>query len=205
MARNMPGKKYLKELRKVAGDSLGDKRILLLLTSLSAFVILALGGSALLVTAGNYDNRTPNERGLLPAGSRAPEFTVETIDGDNVSLAEAGGKEATMLFFFASWCPHCNKQAPIISDLEDEYEDLQVIMMGIDGRDDSKKVREFVYRYGIEGPATYAPSLGPTYRVSGYPTIYVVDRNNYIIAAHAGETPKGMLEGWIEEALGNGG
>lgn len=205
MARNTPGKNYLKELRKVAGDSSGDKRILLLLASLTAFVILALGGSALLGTAGNDDKVTPGKRGLLPAGSQAPEFTVETIDGDNVSLDDAGGKQATMLFFFASWCPHCNKQAPVISDLEDEYEDLQVVMMGIDGRDDSKKVREFVNRYGIEGPATYAPSLGPTYRVSGYPTIYVIDSNNYIIAARAGETPKGMLEGWIEEALGNGG
>ena len=110
-----------------------------------------------------------------------------------------------MLVFFASWCPRCNKEAPIISDLEGEHEDLRVIMVGIDGQDDSEKVREFVDRYGIEGPATYDPSLGSTYQVSGYPTVYVLDENQEIVAAHSGEAPREVYEGWIEKALGSSG
>jgi peroxiredoxin len=176
---------------------------MLLLASLTAFVILAIVGSALLSTVGNDDNLTSNTRGLLPVGSQAPDFTAETVDGGSISLGDAGGKEATMLVFFASWCPHCNKETPIISDLEGEYGDLRVVMIGIDGQDDSEKVQEFVNRYSIEGPATYDPSLAPTYQVSGYPTIYVLDSNSYIVATHSGEAPKGVLEGWVEEALGS--
>jgi thiol-disulfide isomerase/thioredoxin len=205
MTRNMLSKKALKELQKATGDSFGGKRIVLLLASLAAFVILAIVGSALLSTVGNDDNFTPHARGLLPVGSQAPDFTAETVDGGSVSLEDAGGKEATMLVFFASWCPHCNKEAPIISDLEREYGDLRVAMIGIDGRDDSEKVQEFVNRYSIEGPAAYHPSLGPTYQVSGYPTIYILDNNNDIVAAHTGEAPKDVLEGWVEEALGSNG
>jgi hypothetical protein len=66
-------------------------------------------------------------------------------------------------------------------------------------------VREFVDRYGIEGPAAYDPSLGSTYRASGYPTIYVIDSNQEIVAAHSGEAPKSVLEGWIDEALDGSG
>lgn len=87
---------------------------------------------------------------------------------------------------------------------EGEYEDLRVVMVGIDGQDDPEKVREFVERYDIESPAVYQPSLGPTYQVSGYPTTYVLDGEGEIVAAHSGEAPREVYEGWIEEALGTG-
>jgi thiol-disulfide isomerase/thioredoxin len=109
-----------------------------------------------------------------------------------------------MLVFFATWCPHCNEEAPTLSELQGEYEDLRIIMLGIDDQDDPALVREFVDSYGIESPAAYDPSLGPVYQVSGYPTIYVVNGNQEIVAAHSGEIPKGVLESWVEEALANG-
>ena len=204
MTRNTLSKKDLKELREAAGETFGSKRNLFFLAGLTALVLLTIGAFSIFITAGNK-SFTPNQQGSLPVGSQAPDFTTETIDGGNVSLGDAGGKEATMLVFFASWCPHCNKEAPIISELEGEYENLRVIMLGIDGKDDSEKVREFVDRYGIEGPAAYDPSLGSTYWASGYPTIYVIDSNQEIVAAHSGEAPKSILEGWIDEALDGSG
>jgi len=202
----MLSKKDLKDLRKGAGRFPSDKRTVLLLAGLTALVILSIAGFSFLVIAGNGKNFTPNERRLLPVGTQAPDFSAQTIDGGNVSLGDAGGKEeATMLVLFASWCPHCNKEAPIINELEDQYGNLRVMMLGIDNRDDSEKVREFVDRYGIEGPAAYEPSLGSTYQATGYPTIYVIDGNRDIVAAHSGEVPRGVLEGWIQDALGEGG
>lgn len=203
IARNTLSKKDIKELRQAAGVPSGDKRTVLLLTGLTALVLLAIAGFSFLVTAGTDKGFTPNEQGLLPVGSQAPDFTAETVDGSSVSLGDTGDKKATMLVFFASWCPHCNKVAPLISQLENEYENLRVIMVGIDGQDDPETVREFVDRYGIEGPAAYESSLGSTYQASGYPTIYFIDENGEIVAAHSGEAPKSVLEGWAEEALGN--
>lgn len=205
MGRDTTSKKDQKELRRAGGDSSGDKRILLLLVSLPALVILAIGALSGLITTNNHGNSTPHERGLLPVSSQAPDFTAKTVDGGSVSLGDAGDKEATMLVFFASWCPHCNREAPTISELESEYDNLRVVMIGIDGRDNPAKVQEFVDRYGIDGPAAYDPSVGQTYRVPGYPTTYIIDKNNYITAAHSGEAPKATLEGWIEEAFGSGG
>ena len=202
MARNTLSKKYLKDPLKAGGLS-GDKRTVLLLASLTALVILAIAGFSFLVTAGNDKSFTPNQRGLLPVGSQAPDFTAETVDGGSVSLGDAGGKKATMLVFFASWCPHCNKEAPLISQLEDEYENLRVLMVGIDDQDNPEKVQGFVDHHGIEGPATYEPSLGSPYQASGYPTIYFIDENRQIVAAHSGEAPKSALEGWAQETLGN--
>jgi thiol-disulfide isomerase/thioredoxin len=185
-----------------------NRTVVLLLAGATAFAVLAVAVLAILNTTGSGDavSFTPSNRGLLPVGSQAPSFTAEEIrSGEEVSGgggSEAGEARATMLVFFATWCPHCNKEAPIISALESEYKDLRVIMIGIDGRDDSQKVREFVEEYDIESPAVYQPSLGETYRASGYPTTYVLNENNEIVAAHSGEAPKSVYEGWIEDALG---
>ena len=106
-----------------------------------------------------------------------------------------------MLVFFATWCPHCQREAPTISELEGQYDDLNVVMVGIDGEDDAAKVRQFVEEYDIEGPAVYDPSLGTRYGVSGYPTVYVLNGTGKVVGAHSGEAPREVFEGWIEEAL----
>jgi peroxiredoxin len=196
----------LKELRKAGGSS-GGRRIVLLLVGLTACAILLIVFFSFLASTGgsNTGNFTPSNKGLLPVGPQAPDFSVQTVDGGNVSLGDSGDYQATMLVFFASWCPHCNREAPIISDLKGNHDDLRVTMVGIDGQDNSEKVREFVNKYGINGPAAYDPSLGSTYQASRYPTIYVIDGSGKITAANTGEIPKSVLEGWIEKALGSGG
>ncbi len=207
MTRNTPTRKDLKSPPRATGGTSEGKRTTFLLAGITALVLLAIAAFAVLTAGGGGDTGsfTPNARGLLPVGSQAPGFTADTVDGGSVSLEDAGDDEATMLVFFASWCPHCNKDAPIINDVEDQHEELRVIMVGIDDRDDPGKVRDFVDRYGIEGPAIYDPSLGSTYQVSGFPTTYVLDESNEIVAAHSGEAPREVYEGWISEALGTSG
>ncbi len=174
-----------------------------LLAGLTGLVIVAIAALAVLSTTGGGGTQgfTPNDEGLIPVGERAPGFTAEAVGGGSVSVGE-GGAPATMLVFFATWCPHCQNEAPILSELESQYEDLRMIMVGIDGEDDPENVLQFVERYDIESPAVYEPSLGEEYGVSGYPTVYVLDESNEVIGAHSGEAPREVYEGWIEEALG---
>jgi len=184
-------------------DSSGSNRtVMLVLARFTALVIVAIAALAMFNATGGSgaENFTPNDEGLIPVGQKAPSFTAETVGGGNVSVG-GGEARATMLVFFATWCPHCQKEAPVISELESQYDGLRVVMVGIDGEDDPAKVREFVERYRIESPAVYEPNLGPKYGVSGYPTVYVLDGENRVVGAHSGEAPREVYEGWIEEAL----
>jgi thiol-disulfide isomerase/thioredoxin len=190
----------------VGGPAGGNRNVILLLAGATVFAVLAIAVLAVLDAAGGgADSFTPNnDAGLLPVSSEAPKFTAETVRGDGDVAVGDGSVPATVLVFFASWCPHCNNEAPTISELESQYDALRVVMVGIDARDDPAKVREFVDRYAIAGPAVYQPSLGSTYQVSGYPTTYVLNGENEVVAVHAGEAPKEVYEPWIEEALGSG-
>ncbi len=181
---------------------------MLVLAGFTALVIVAIAALAVLSTTGRggggTGNFSANDEGLIPVGEKAPSFTAETVGGETVSVRE-GAAPATMLVFFATWCPHCQNEAPILSELEDQYGDLRMVMVGIDGEDGPENVQQFVEQYDIESPAVYEPSLGQEYGVSGYPTIYVLDQSNEVIGAHSGEAPREVYEGWIEEALGSGG
>ncbi len=175
---------------------------MLILAAFTALVIVAIAALAVFSTTGGdgAQSFTPNDEGLIPAGEKAPAFTAETVGGGSVSVGE-GGAEATMLVFFATWCPHCQDEAPVMSELESEYDGLRMVMVGIDGEDDPEKVRRFVEEYDIESPAVYEPELGSEYGVSGYPTTYVLDVESRVVGAHSGEAPREVYEGWIEEAL----
>lgn len=144
---------------------------------------------------------TETDEGLLPVGSRAPAFESPAVDGGRVSVG-GPSEGARMLVFFASWCPHCKHDAPIVRELQREYGGrIEVVMVGVDEADDPAKARSFVRGHGILGKTVFEPSLAEGYRASSYPTVYVLDRRGEIVAANVGEAPEGAYRGWIEEAL----
>ncbi|HET7271852.1 MAG TPA: TlpA disulfide reductase family protein [Rubrobacter sp.] len=205
MARTTPSTKNRGKTAKKDSSS-GNRTLGLALAGVTALVIAIIAAVAVFSTLGGQDtgNFTPNDEGLIPVGKKVPSFTAKTVDGGSVSLGD-GESPATMLVFFATWCPHCQKEAPVISDLESQYDGLKVVMIGIDGQDNPGKVRDFVQKYDIGSPAVYEPSLGQKYGVSGYPTVYVLDGSDEVVGAHSGEAPRDVYEGWIEQALGSGG
>lgn len=203
MSRNNLSNKGPGKSRKTSSSG-KNRGVALALAGFTALAILVIALIAVLSTTGggNTESFTPNDQGLLQPGTQAPDFTAETVNGEEVSL-NGGGQDATMLVFFATWCPHCQNEAPIISDMESEYEDLRILMIGIDQAqgDNPQKVSEFVDEYDISSPAIYEPALGAEYQVSGYPTVYFVDGNGQIVAANSGEAPREVYEGWAQEAL----
>ena len=184
------------------GSSGANRTVMLGLAGFTALVIVVIAALAVFSATGggSTGNFTPNNEGLIPVGEKAPGFTAATVGGGSVSVGD-GEAGATMLVFFATWCPHCQREAPVMSELESQYDDLQLVMVGIDAQDSPDKVRQFAEEYDIESPAVYEPLLGSEYGVSGYPTVYVLDENNKVVGAHSGEAPREVYEAWIEEAL----
>jgi len=156
----------------------------------------------------------PSNPDLLPVGTLAPGFTLETPQGRTVSLAQYRGK-AVLLEFFATWCPHCNAEAPHLRKL---YTSLPkrseaVVSVNADG-ETAPSVFAFHRYYGLPYPALVDPSgrpgsfttegaAGPVssrYRVESFPTFYVIDRKGRIVWRSDGEQPDALLR----QELANG-
>ena len=127
----------------------------------------------------------------LSVGQRAPDFTVELLDGRTVSLSDFRGRPV-LINFWATWCGPCGEEMPdfqTIYDLqggEDRFVVLAVNFM--EARDD---VAAFIEGLGITFPVALDPDgkiNGDLYRsaIPGYPTSLLLDADGIIAAYFPG-------------------
>jgi peroxiredoxin len=144
----------------------------------------------------------PGKEALLPLGAPAPGFALRTSAGATVSLQQLRGK-AVLLEFCASWSSHCVAEVPVLNRLFS-----QAAVVSIDG--DSEEAasvaafgRTFHARFPLAldpGSRTVAfPAHGPRgpvtgrYRVTAFPTFYVLDPRGRVVWAAAGVQTHGVL------------
>jgi peroxiredoxin Q/BCP len=68
---------------------------------------------------------------MLETGSKAPEFTLTSDDGSQVSLSDYRGKQVVLYFYPKADTPGCTKQACAIRDAYPEFEGEDVVVIGI--------------------------------------------------------------------------
>lgn len=71
----------------------------------------------------------------LRPGQVAPQFTLPSITGDEVSLSEVlSNNELVLVDFWASWCGQCTRSFPVLKDLYSEYKDrgFEIVTISID-------------------------------------------------------------------------
>src|SRR5699024_1704074 len=64
----------------------------------------------------------------LGKGKKAPDFELETLDGETVKLSDYKG-EKVIVNFWATWCPPCREEIP---DLQKLYDNKDIEILAID-------------------------------------------------------------------------
>ena len=118
----------------------------------------------------------------LPEGSLAPQWSLPDLYGNMVGLADMKGKVVLLDFFYKS-CAPCCAALPVLQSLHEKYKDKGFVMIGIDPVDDPEKVdmSDFFAKRGITYTILFAKQeLSEVYHVSGYPTLFFIDRDGKI-------------------------
>jgi len=109
---------------------------------------------------------------------------LTTIDDKRIPIAADGKK--TILYFFAPWCKICHAS---ISNLEDIYmkrQDVDVIAIALDYQDDAQ-IQAFVEDKQLSFPVALGDSqTKANFKITGYPSYYVIDENNLVEAKSLG-------------------
>lgn len=156
-------------------------------------VALYLLGVAGIAFSSKIPEKPPAPPVMLPPlleGTVAPEFTLSDLDGHLVSLKDFRNRKMVLLEFFATWCPHCQHSVPMLKTLHKVYPDqLRVLAINAGDTPDAPPTSiAFRQYYQISYPILEHPPkpLLDAYQVSGFPTIYLVDRSGKIVWNHVG-------------------
>ena len=106
---------------------------------------------------------------LIHAGDKAPDFTVEMLDGSSVTLSELQGKPV-LLIFWATWCPPCREElSHLQAGVIDQFGD-SITVLPISRGEERSTVENFLNKMGY----TFAVGL------DGDQSIYRMYASNYI-------------------------
>ncbi|MDR1440867.1 MAG: peroxiredoxin [Bifidobacteriaceae bacterium] len=67
----------------------------------------------------------------LKAGDRAPDFTLDTNDGDSLTLSNLKGRKVILYVYPAAFTPGCSLEAQDFRDAEDAFEQAGYTILGL--------------------------------------------------------------------------
>ena len=93
---------------------------------------------------------------MLKAGDQAPDFELQTGDGDRVHLGDLKGKPVVLYFYPRDNTPGCTVEACSFRDLSPEFDKLGAIVYGV-STDSVKSHTKFTQKYGLNFPLLSDP------------------------------------------------
>ena len=141
------------------------------------------------------------------AGAREP---LRDLAGNPVRLADLRGK-AVWLNFWASWCPPCQAETPVIRDVADAYRDRGLVVIGVSVQESSPaNVAAYAARYQLDYTIA-ADSTGEVYRrynPPGLPTSIFIGPEgavrSFVLAPLSEATARAQVEAILPASGGTG-
>ncbi len=150
--------------------------------------------------------------GLAP-GELAPELEVEGPDGSTVPLLDLDGQPIRLadlrgrgvwLNFWASWCPPCQAETPVLRDVAERYAERGLTLVGISVQETTiDDVRAYARRYelGYLIAADLTGDVFRRYRIFALPTQVFIDPEGRVRRIVNGPVDEASAARFVEEIL----
>lgn len=114
-------------------------------------------------------------------GFAAPDFSLETLDGETVTLSDLRG-QVVLVNFWATWCPPCRKEMPAIQQLYEQYQGQGFTVLAVDLQESKAEVATFTAQMGLTFPILIdsGGQVFSQYGVRALPSTFFVDPNGII-------------------------
>lgn len=170
-------------------------------------IVLAIG--AYQWWTGREDESLTDPAGveLATIGEPAPNFTLQTFQGDDFTLSDHVGK-VVIVNFWGSWCEPCQREMPAFQNYWENAPD-DVMFVGVGSKNDpEERSRAFAEEYGVTypigrdsaGSRVASGEIERMYKVSFFPMTYVIDPDGNISGLYVQELDEDQLDTIIQEA-----
>lgn len=115
--------------------------------------VLALGGIWIAVSQVPASATSGGEIPSPREGFLAPDFTLETLQGETVTLSALRGK-AVVVNLWAAWCPPCRAEMPALQAAYEADRDrgLEILAVDMTYQDTEQDARRFAQEFGLTFP-----------------------------------------------------
>ncbi len=166
---------------------------------------LLLGAGLFWINASRVQDATlagpPGQRPPSPqVGFPAPDFTLPTLGGGTLHLAETRG-QPLILNFWATWCPPCRAEMPA---LQEAARLADVTVLAVNQGEGEAQVAQFMQTQALALPALLDQDVAVSqlYRVRSLPTTFFIDGDGVIREiVIGGPMSKALLQSKIERLL----
>ena len=183
---------------------------MIIIIAIMAVVILALGFTFIGADNGQKkevkaQQKTEQKQVAAPTSQypAAPDFTLQDIKGNDVTLSSYKGK-VVFVNFWATWCPPCRREIPAFIELKDELGEKGFTVLGIvvDPRE-FDKVAPYADKMGMNYPVLLDKNgVSNLYGgISSIPTTFVVNREGKVVERIVGSRPKDVFRQVIQAHL----
>lgn len=132
------------------------------------------------------------------------DFALKDMDGKDVNLASYRGK-VILVNFWATWCGPCKIEIPGFVELQNEYGDQGLVVLGVSIDDPASLIKPFAEEYKVNYPLLvgldredFLDAYGPIW---GIPTTVFISRDGMKCTTHAGMATKEHFEEEIKALL----
>lgn len=118
---------------------------------------------------------------VLQIGQAAPDFELETLEGEKVKLSELKGKPV-VINYWATWCPPCRKEMPEFQQVYDKYKGDGLHFYAINVGESKVAVSDFRDRVGVNFPILIdtKEEAQTAYKILPLPATFFIDREGVI-------------------------
>jgi peroxiredoxin len=133
-------------------------------------------------------------------GQPAPEFTAETVSGEQVALSDYAGRPV-ILNFWATWCAPCRVEMPALQAASERYADQGVVVLAVNALESRDRVMAFMDELGLTFPAVLDPKgeIIDLYEVRVFPTTIWIDDQGVVRAEHLGALDDALIDDYLAE------
>jgi peroxiredoxin len=139
----------------------------------------------------------PKDMEALPAGTKAPDFSLPAVDGGKFSLREALQRGPVLAAFFKVSCPTCQYTFPFLERLHRAHGDKQITMVGI-SQNNQSETAAFLKEYGVTFPALLDDPNGyvvsNAYGLTNVPTLFLIQPDGAIEMTSVGWVKKDVAD-----------